>query len=114
MEKNVNPISSAGAKILKTFSLSSKDPLSIASISDITRDFIRGIQNKRYLERRTGLDKNYRCTMYGIPLNFTANQPPTNDGFGTIQAIGVAKDENDRFYLEFETKNDIFYVAISR
>ena len=112
MKPRVHHFLKSEAKILKTVSFTSNHYGHIAGISHIVQDFIGGIKSQKPPKPRHHLHQEYPCELNGTGENFAKAQDTDNDNLGIVRMIQVAQDENDSFYLRFETNQGFYYVSI--
>lgn len=112
MRPRVHHFRKSDAKILRTFSIQSETCGHIAGVSNIIRDFIDGIKAGKPLKVRYYLHQEYPCSLHGKAENFDITQDAPDGNFGTIRTIQTAQDEENKFYLRFETEKDFYLIPI--
>lgn len=94
--------------ILEHVSFSGVDIGLSAGLSKVIRDFIAGAKNNKPPKPRYHLHEEYPNILRGEPSNFQSDERE----FGVIRMLQVAQDEEEQFYLRFETKNGFYYILI--
>ena len=112
MKPRVHHFRKDEAKILKSFSIQSEHFGHIAGVSNIVRDFIDGIKKNKPPKPRHYLHQEYPCTLRGVADNFDASADTNDDNFGIIHLVQAAQDEEEKFYIRFETGKDFYYVPL--
>ena len=106
MKPRIHHFLKSEANILDTFTIVSDQYGHTAGISIILQDFVEAYKKGKPLKPRYHLHKEYPCTLHGVAGNFESD---THD-FGTIRMIQGALDEDENFYIRFETEKDYYLI----